>query len=98
MDVTFGQGSCNLVELFRRESDGARLDDLGLAAATEGNVEVRCGEAKLPIPGFGENVGEDWNGVLPLDDPLGELKLPNEVALLDEDFHGRVAPRYLVID
>ena len=66
------------------------LDDrCGGAPAAQSDLEVGRQQAHAAgVVRFEQDVPENRNGVLALDDPLAELKLVQQIALLDGQFHG----------
>src|SRR5207253_1242042 len=87
VDVTLGQRAGDLVELLGRKRDRARRGNARIATATNGDVEVRRGDAQCPVAGVQKHVGEDRNRVLALDDPLDEIQLLDEIGLADDGLH-----------
>jgi len=70
-------------EFLRLEAPTQRVTKIAIR-----DVEIGGRDAQLPRAGLREHVREDRDGVLPLHDPLDELKFLHEVVPSDEDFHG----------
>ena len=56
-------------------------------AAAQSDLEVGRQHPHLVPLGFHQDVGEDRDGVLPLDNPLEQLQFPQQVILADDEFH-----------
>ena len=72
-DIGLWQSLYDLVELLRRKRKRPALGDGGLAPASQRNLEIGCEHPHLIALRLDQDIGEDGDGVLPLDDALEKL-------------------------
>ena len=100
-NIGLGKSFHDFVELLRRERQRPALCHSRLATASQCDLEVGREHANLITLRFNQHVGEDGNGVLPLDDALEKLEFSQKLILPDNKFHSfvmtssrAVQPRY----
>ena len=86
-NVGFGKRLHDLVELLRRQRQRSALCHSRLATAAQRDFEIGREHADLIALRFDQHVGEDGNGVLPLDDALEKLQFSQKLILPDNEFH-----------
>jgi hypothetical protein len=86
-DVGLGQRLDDLVELLRRQRQGAALADRRRTAAAQPDLEIGRQKLHLVAVGLDEHVREDGNRVLAFDDPLEQLQFSQQIGLADDQFH-----------
>jgi hypothetical protein len=90
--ASIGKRPRDLVQLARRERDAPRFDHRRLRAAANRHFEVRGADGKTRGARFDQEVRQDRKRRPFFDDPRDGLKLSDEVALLDHEFHGVLVP------
>ncbi len=70
-DLFFGQEPNKFEEFFCRDGSGALFFDFSLTRGADAKLEVRSGNGHAATFGFNKQIGEDGDGRLAFDHPLG---------------------------